>query len=385
MPRPKKIVKPKRRPPDSGSVSWSSRRQRWRARLPGKDGAETWHLTRDQAEAWIASVLTRTPTSFDPSGTVGSYLDYWRELHAGRWAPQTAKRYQYEAAALTGVRTAVLWRLRGDQVMAEQARLLKRGLTRRYVYNVISLLRRALADAVKWKILTENVVETVTLPDPEHTSTRAWTLGEVRTVLAAIVGHRYEAVYLLILWGGLRIGETVALRWDQIADDGTVAFTHAEQTQLRGRPIGRTKRERDRETQLPAVVVARLRDLQAAGPVPVDWPPMRHLSVAYVYVSQRPDGNRWTPHTIRLHWQQLVSRLKVAPLNPHGGRKTFGTIHMIAGTALADLSTLMGHASPATTAQSYIASSGERRREAAERLAALITAPTKDASSSFHE
>lgn len=371
MPRRRAPEKPKRRPPNTGGVAWVERRQRWRARLPNKAG-ESWHLTRDEAEAWIARELTRTPTSFDPSETVGAYLDYWRGLNEGRWAPQTALRYKAEAATLSGIRATALWRLRGDQVMAEQARLLKRDLTRRYVYNVLSLLKRALGDAVKWKILPENVVETVTLPDPEHTTTQAWSLEEVRAVLSAIVGHRFEALYLLILWGGLRIGEAVALRWNQIADDGTVAFTHAEHTQLRGRPIGRTKRERDRETHLPAVVIARLRGLQAAGPVPVDWPPMKHLPVAYVYVSQRPDGNRWTPHTIRLHWAQLVAETKVTPLNPHGGRKSWGTMHMVSGTALADLSSLMGHSTPAVTAQSYIASHRDRRKESAERLAELI-------------
>ena len=338
----------------------------------GEKGRETWHLTQDEAEAWIVREVSRDAESFDPSRPLSAYLDYWLALRGASWGPQTRKRYDSEAKALGVLRAIPLTRLRGDRVQAEQAKLLDRGLTRRYTYNVIALLRRALADAVKWKILADNVADTVTLPDPETRVTQAWTLDEVKAVLAAIVGHRFEACYLLILWGGLRIGEVVSLRWDQIADDGAVAFSQAEHSHLKGRPIGTTKRERSRETQLPAHVVARLKELRTAGPAPLAWPGRRRVDVAYVYVAQRPDGDRWHPRTIRNDWKVLVTAAKVAPLRPHGGRRSWGTMHMVAQTPLADLSALMGHSSPAVTAQSYIASSRGRRRDAAERLADLL-------------
>jgi integrase len=367
--------KPKRRSPGTGSVRWIERRQRWRSRLPQRKDEktrETWHLTRDEAEAWIVREVARDRDSFDPTHSTGDYLDYWLDLVGDRWGPQTRRRYEYEAKAMGPLRAIPLERLRGDRVQAQQATLLQRGLTRRYTYNVMALLRRALADAVKWKILPENVADTVTLPEPEVRVTQAWTLDEVKAVLRAITGHRFEACYLLILWGGLRIGEVVGLKWDQIADDGTVAFREAEHTHLRGRPIGTTKRERERETELPAHVVTRLKELCTAGPAALAWPGRPKTHVASVYVAQRPDGGRWHPRTIRDDWVRLVTALKVAPLRPHGGRRTFGTQHMAAGTPLADLASLMGHSSPAITAQSYLGSSKDRRKAAAERLADLL-------------
>lgn len=376
MPRRKPVPDPpKRRPPASGSISWVERRQRWRARLPqhrGEKVRETWHLTQDEAEGWIARELTRDHASFDPVRPLREYLDYWLELRGENWGPQTQRRYGYEARALGGLRTIPLERLRGDRIQSEQATLLRRNLTRRYVYNVISLLRRALADAVKWRILAENVAATVTLPEPETRQTQAWDVGEVRAMLTAIVGHRFEAIYLLILWGGLRIGEVVGLRWDQIAEDGTVRFSTAEHSHLPGRPIGTTKRERDRATELPAHVVLRLREIRASGPAVLAWPGRPKVSAAYVYVAQRPDGPRWHPRTIRDDWVKLVTAAKVTPLRPHGGRRSYGTAHMVAGTPLADLASLLGHSSPAVTAQAYLGSSKARRREAAERLADLL-------------
>lgn len=388
MPRkPKPAPKPARRDYGSGSVAYVERRRRWRARLPrGDDGKvrESWHLTRQEAEAWIVRELARDPDSFDPTKSLDAYMTYWFGLVGARWKPQTARRYKYEAASIGALGRASLLRLRGDQFQAAGSAILARGCTRRYAYNVLSLYKRALADAVKWKILAENVVDTVTLPDPERKPAQAWTVDETRAVLKAIVGHRFEAVYLLILWGGLRIGEAVSLRWDQIADDGTVSFGQAEWSKIKGRPIGATKRERERETEIPPHVVARLQTLRKSGPQHLPHYTIRApVGVAYVYVAQRPDGNRWTADTIREDWNNLVATVKlggdgavIKPLRPHGGRKSFGTMHMVSGTPLADLSTLMGHASPAITAASYLATSKDRRREAARRMAALIgTAP----------
>lgn len=395
MPRRKPPPEPEpRRNRGTGSVIWVPRRMRWRARTPtidGQPGRETWHLTKDEAEAWIASESARDAESFDPHGTVGAYLRYWYLLRAPGWGPQTQRRYSYELDVLADLHRIPLARLRGDQIQAAQARLLTRKhmwrgeqvtLTRRYVYNVVSLLRRALADAVKWRIVSDNVAETVTLPVPEQSVTKAWTVDEIRTVLKKIVGHRFEAAYLLILWGGLRIGEVVSLRWDQIQDDGRVAFDQAEHTHLKGRPIGTTKRERQRETRLPLPVVARLREVRAAGPAPMAWPARPRRDVVYVYVVQRPDGDRWTPRQIRDDWNVLVGSLKVKALTPHGGRRSFGTAHMVAGTPLADLSTLMGHSSPWVTAQAYLGADQTRQQEAAARLWELLADPKTDAKGS---
>jgi integrase len=372
MPRRKRSEKPSRREQGTGSVVYVEKRRRWRARLPAPSAKESWHLTRDEAEAWIARELARADDSFDPSGTVGAYLDYYLGLQTGRIGEQTMVRYRGEANALGAtIRAVRLERLRGDQALKAQADLLARGVSRIYAYNVMALLKRALDAAVRWKILAENVMDGQALPEPERRVTRAWSPDEARAVLAAIVGHRFEACYLLILWGGLRIGEVVALRWSDIADDGTVTFEQAEHTHIRGRPIGATKRERRRETQLPLHVVARLHELRDRGPQRAYGSAARP-GAAYVYVAQRADGERWSPYSVRNDWKRLVAGLAVQPLRPHGGRRTTGTLHMVAGAALADVSALLGHSSPAITARSYIASDKERRREAAERLARML-------------
>lgn len=383
MPRPRKRPgPPPRRPHGQGSVTWSEKRRRFRARLP-RDGdqpaRESWHRSRDEAEAWIARELARAPDSFDPTQSLGAYLNYWYRLHAPRWAPLTQIRYRREISVVRPIRHHALERLRADHVQSLVSSLQARGLSARYTYNIGSLVRRALADAVRWKVLPENVADLVHLPEPDKKPPKAWTEQEVRQVLAAIIGHRFEAAYLLILHGGLRIGEVVALRWDDINwDECFVTVQRGEYTLAKGRPMGLPKRKRVRDVDLPGFVVARLKALRAAGPSAIAPPGRARRDVAYVYVAQRHDGNRWTARIIRDEWSKLVTSLKLTPLRPHGGRHSFATGHMNAGTSLADLAALMGHASPAVTAGTYLSSSRERRRTAASRLGELFSEPKEN-------
>lgn len=383
MPRPRKPPVPEpRRSRGAGSVSYVERRGRWRAILP-RDAAgqrrQSWHATRTEAEAWIAQQASADAGAFDPGEPLGAYLNYWYELRRSRWEQQTARRYRYELAALDPALTRVpLARLRGNHLAAAQAALLNRGVSRRYAYNVLSLLARAFDDAVSWGLIARSPVDRAELPKPEHTRATAWTEDELRAVLAAIVGHPYEAAYLVILWGGLRIGEVLALRWSDIADDGTVSVTRAEQTAITGRPIGPTKSGRERETLLPSFVAARLRALREAGPPPVARRGHRPRDVAYVYLVQDASGERASHRMLRKAWVNLASEIKVSALRPHGGRRTWATAHMVAGTPLADLATMAGHANPAITAASYLGASRDRQREAVERLAERFSAQERN-------
>lgn len=368
MPRSRKPEpKPPRRPVGTGSVAWVEKRQRWRARLPKQIGEmsarESWHLTKDEAEAWIARELARSVDTFDARRSLGDYLDYWQELHADRLGDQTRVTQCAHARAYAELRTVPLERLRGDQLQAAQARLIARKRSRRYARVVTTLIKRALNDAVRWKILAENVAETVTLPQSEPRKTRAWEMAEIQALLAEIVGHRFEAAYLLILWAGLRIGEVMAIRWSAIDADGIVTVSESEHSRVKGRPIGTTKRERVREVDLPAAVTRRLRELRSAS--------------QNVYVTGKSGGGRWSARTVYVDWLKLTTHLKIQPLAPHGGRRSYGTMHMLAGTPLADLAVLMGHASPATTAAAYLGSSRTRRKQAADRLADMLAPPKR--------
>lgn len=86
-----------------------------------------------------------------------------------------------------------------------------------------STLRKALNDAIKAGHLIRNVVDT---SEPVKVSRRAQsflTVDEAQRLLAAASGNRLAALYVVVLSLGLRKGEALALRWEDLdLDAGTV-------------------------------------------------------------------------------------------------------------------------------------------------------------------
>ena len=88
--------------------------------------------------------------------------------------------------------------------------------------NVHVTLHKALHDAVRRGHLVVNVADAVDPPAREVSVERtAWTRDEVRRFLEVAAGDRLHAIWRLALATGLRRGELIGLRWDDV-EDGAV-------------------------------------------------------------------------------------------------------------------------------------------------------------------
>ncbi|HEY4036227.1 MAG TPA: site-specific integrase [Ktedonobacteraceae bacterium] len=85
------------------------------------------------------------------------------------------------------------------------------------IRNIALLLRRALDKACQLQYLFQNVCRTVTLPHvPKANSMRSLTIEQAKLFLTAVKGDPLEALYVLALTTGMRQGELLALKWDDI-------------------------------------------------------------------------------------------------------------------------------------------------------------------------
>lgn len=78
------------------------------------------------------------------------------------------------------------------------------------------VLRRALNQAMKWGLVSRNVVMLTDPPASEHREIRPFSPDEARAFLATVTGHRQEALYTVALAVGLRQGEALGLRWEDV-------------------------------------------------------------------------------------------------------------------------------------------------------------------------
>lgn len=380
MPRkPKSPEPPPRRTRASGSVSFDVARQQWRARTPRDQHGRrqsAYFATRPEAEAWLADWIARAKQAaspFDPARPFGELCRYWYRLNVGRWKPNQRRKVRSQINVCRPIAHHPSDRLRADHLDELLAILSAKNLEPLYVRNIGRLVQRVLEWAVRRKILAENATAEVDLPSARRKPPRAWTIAETATFTAACAGHRFEAAFLLMVHAGLRIGEVLALRWEHVdTDAGVVSVQDAEYTAA-NREIGTPKYDSDGGVDVASPIMARLKALKdaAESPYVLGKPTTPGWRDRY----RRADGHeRWCDTTARRDWYALCTAAGVRVLPPHsGGRHSFATGHMVAGTDLADLADLMRHKTPAITAQTYLSGNRKRRREAAERLGRLIS------------
>jgi len=78
------------------------------------------------------------------------------------------------------------------------------------------VLRRLLDTAADRRIIPWSPLKGITPPTHKNSEMRVLDTAQLRRLIAAAKGDRYEALYLLAAISGLRQGEVFALRWDDI-------------------------------------------------------------------------------------------------------------------------------------------------------------------------
>jgi integrase len=93
---------------------------------------------------------------------------------------------------------------------------LEAGFSETTVHHVHNVLHKALKTAVKWGLVSRNVCELVDPPRKAHFEGQALTVEQARKLLTAARGHRMEALFHLELATGMRRGEIMGLKWQDI-------------------------------------------------------------------------------------------------------------------------------------------------------------------------
>ena len=86
--------------------------------------------------------------------------------------------------------------------------------------NAHAVLRNSLGDAVRLEIIPRNPAAKVIPPSSPRAVPEPWDLEGARAFLAAAVGHRLEALWVLSASTGMRPCEVLGLDWDGVDLDG---------------------------------------------------------------------------------------------------------------------------------------------------------------------
>jgi integrase len=151
--------------------------------------------------------------------TLGEFLDRWIEDSVkDSVKPSTYENYAMltHRHLIPALRRNKLKTLTPDHVRKFRSTKLNSGLSTRTVQLLLTLLRKALQQAVNDGLVPRNVAQDIKVHQARKGEVRHLTPDQARRLLSSAGGDRLEALYVLAIHTGLRQGELLALKWDDI-------------------------------------------------------------------------------------------------------------------------------------------------------------------------
>ena len=313
--------------------AWNTEREH--KELTGFKGAPSTMTVADYAAEWLAS---RRPTDYAESS-----------LHVYR---ATLKAY-----ILPHLGHIRLTKLDDRQIQSWQAALFRQGLSSGTVVGAHRILSMLCNDAVKRKRIHENPARLAGAPKVEQKPrTKAWSLEEAQRFLAVADSHDDGLVYRFMLMTGVRPGEALTLRWEDIDwRTSTAAIKRTRTRDSEGRHIvgGTTKTPSSRRTiTLQPGLADRLRRHRIKQNEHRLRFSDRYHDLGLVF--PRAGGTMQNDQTFAQRLARMAARAGVPRISPHGLRHTFGTLAAKQGIYPEAISEQMGHKDIATTMNLYV-------------------------------
>ncbi len=339
--------------------------------------------TKRDAERALAEAVSLRDHGIDIEPrrlTVAEYLDRWlRDYAEPNVAPSTLKRYRgicrVIAESLGGLR---LQALRPAHIQAVYSHLRERRLAARTILHHHRVLKEALGHAVGWQLIERNPADAVSAPRVERREMQSLDAGGVERLVGACEDDNLRRLVFTAVSTGMRIGELLGLRWDDLdleARTATVRRT-AQYLGSGGVVLRPPKTSRSRRTiSLSPSTVAVLREHRVAqteqrlllGPAYEDH------GVAFA----APDGRLMAPYAASARFRTVARRLGFTGLRFHDLRHTSATLALQAGVPAKLVSDRLGHASVAFTLDTYAHVLPDQQRQAADLMDSLLPSPER--------
>lgn len=250
----------------------------------------------------------------------------------------------------------------------------------------LGVVRQIMTLAVEQEAIAVNPCIGVKVSGIRPGAPRALSHGQVASIAEELAAPRDKALFLLLVYTGLRWGEAAALRWDDITLDGQALYVHQAIRMSKvsaGRvELGDTKTHRVRLVALPELVrdallvwwkqTSNSAESKSTDQIITAW--QKHCSLIFPSRTGTPLRNRnWTTRAL----QPAATKVGIYKLTPHQLRDTYASLSIAAGASAAGVKGNLGHESISTTYRHYTMVMPEERTAVAAALDAAARAAKK--------
>ncbi len=349
-----------------------------------KYSSETFEGSAVQARKQLAkkTVSVDEGTHVLPTNqTVAQYLDWWLEnVKAREVTPVSKHSYAQRIATIKKSIGAVpvaklTWQVVQQFYNTLQDSKVLGGRTVQYTHTI---LKAALAHAVKGKLLRENPCEHATPGSKDHAEMQIWSAQEVQLFLERTRDDRDHALWYTLLHTGLRPGEALGLKWSDLKDDRlqivrAVAEIDAKTNRLEDVKTAAGRRSivltKENIETLQAHRKAQAAAILKAGP--------EYFRNDFIFAS--PTGQYDLVLRVRKRWKRAVARVHSLLKDEDDGsdlksirlydcRHTHATLLLEAGVHPKIVQERLGHASIKITLDTYSHVTPNMQDEAVSKL-----------------
>jgi integrase len=290
---------------------------------------------------------------------VGEYLDRWLSDSVRDTVRQRTYE-RYESIVRVHIKPAFgrmkLKALTLNHVRALYRQKLDSGLAPRTVNYIHVTLHKALSQAVSDGLVPRNVAS-VKAPRPEKPEIKPLSPEQARKLIATArdAGDRYEALYVLALHCGLREGELLGLRWDDVDFSGDTATLQVRRTLSEtrtGHKFEKPKNGKGRSLKCSQKATEALRSHRTRQNE-------ERLSLGSLWQDNGlvfPTTTGTTMSCTNLlgrHFKPLLKSADLPAIRLHDLRHTCATILLMAGKHPKYVQELLGHANISITLDTY--------------------------------
>jgi integrase len=325
--------------------------------------------TRRDAEMLLSDRLRRINSADYHPRSCCSFRSFVQEWEAQahptlKYATQEHYKYVVNSHLLPMFGNVQLRLISRESIQLFLGNKLKEGLSWRTVRHLRTTLGTILGTAEFWGYIEDNPVRKTRLPrrglQPEKT---VLTPEQLNSLVERLAEPSRSLVWLLLLTG-LRIGELLALRWQDV--DLEAGFLRVNRTLYEGHFDEPKTRSSIRTVPLSAKGVEILANVRPRV--------ANRESLVFCTTKDTPLCRR------NLRNRQLDSvcqELKIPKIGWHSLRHAHATLLDAVGTPLGTVQSLLGHSSPEVTRGIYLHSLPAGAKEAVQKVEDLLTGPKR--------
>lgn len=241
-----------------------------------------------------------------------------------------------------------------------------KGLSANSVNGIIIVIRNSLTTAYSIGLMDELVVGKIRRPRCEEKPVECFSVSEQKKIEQAVLSDKRDKMIgiILCLYTGLRLGELLALEWEDID------FSKCELS------VSKTCHEGKDElgNYLRIIDTPKTANSKRIIPIPKQILPVlkdvKKRSLSRYVIACGKEGV--SVRSYQRSFSLILNKIKIPHHGFHALRHTFATRAIECGMDVKSLSEILGHKSPTITLNRYVHSLMEHKKEYMNRLGKLF-------------